>query len=383
MRLQDAILAVAQQPGSTRARADLAMMLQQFNVPHYDTVWEAAARVAAARGDFFDALSICRLHMPGERQNIFIDEVVKAYMHAPPSRATRPVAPKPRNALQLPKDTKLLIQLGVQLGKEVSDVDITNFVSMPDIPIFGDLPEPLLSVLAKNMVPVPLQRGELLIKQGTRDRSCFLVTQGRMRVVQERSDGGQVELAQLDAPAVMGEISLLTANSRRASVVAETLLMAWKIDAHLLSQLGGMHPSLIPQIRTLIRMRLVSNLMRSNRLFAELGEKERMRFLQTFTMHTADVGAEIVREGVPSSGLFILMHGKGTVSVQGRGVIGELNEGDVFGAPSFFRSEPSKVTIAVPEGGLLLQLSKQAYQKLLQSFPHLDQTLRELQLMRY
>lgn len=381
MRLDEVIHRVADKPGSTKERTLLASALQHFQVPGAVKVWETTAFVAAAKGDFFNALSLIRLHLPGSLQGPLLENMVEHYLASPqPHDPPQPNTPQPIN-VQLPRAPKALLQTALQLGTSREGIYLSPHLKLPEFPIFGDLPQDLLLLLLQNMVPVPLKDGELLLRQGTKERACYFLTHGRLRVMKEATNQSPKELARLSAPTLIGEISLLTTVSRRATILADGPGLAWRIDAQLLEHLGKAQTTLLPQIRTMIRMRLVMNLMKAGEIFPKLNETERFELLQAFNMHVIEPNREIIRihERVP--GLFVNMHGEVVVHIQmGNGRMKEvtrLTEGSVFGGPSFFSGTPSRTTITMPEGGLLLQLTPQAYQQICQRYPHMDEQLRQ------
>jgi len=387
MYLQEAILQVAQKPTSIKARVFLASSYQQFDAVNAAKIWEAAVRVAASKGEFFHALALCRLHLPGEQQTQFLKEVLHhAFSPQEKLGMQAPIYPKPKR-LQLPSDGKALIQMALQVGADLQGFSLPKPYQLPEIPIFGDLPEDLYLLMLQTLAPVPLRVGDTLIKQGAKERSCYLVTHGRLRITQLRPDGREIELARVAAPTLMGEIALLTNISRRATVTTESSTMAWRIDSNLLTRLTEKHPSLMPQIRTLIRVRLLSNLIRMNKFFADMDEETRLHFLQAFSMQTVEPESYVIQQGLPTTGLFVLMHGDAAVLVKGaagrNSKLADLTEGDFFGASSFFSSQPSKTTVYMPEGGLILRLTPQSVRSLRSQSPALEQKLLALASQQY
>jgi len=380
LRLREAAQEVVLKPGSTSARVALATALEQTKVEQAEHVWEAAAYVAAAKGDFFNSLAICRLHMAGERQRHFLENILEFYS---PNRGGPKFKPPrlPPRSVRIPDDPFQLVDVAIKTGMDITENKLTHQLEIPEIPIFSSLPKELLLVLLQNMVPIPLQPNDVLIEQGTRGQSCFLLTHGVLSVLQMRPNGEPIQLAKLQGATIIGETSLLSTVSRRATVVSETLGMVWAIDVELLGHLGQMHKTLIPQIRTLIRLRLISNLMNSSDLFAFFGEQERMEVLEHFTMHTIKTGGEVVAQGEISSGILIVMHGEAFIHKKlndgSFAQVAKLNEGDLFGIRSFLLNKPSRTTIWMPEGGLVLRLSMESYQRVRRNHPIFDKKLRE------
>ncbi len=386
MHLYDAVVGVATNPGSTTRRVLLAILIQDYGEQYASLIWEAAAHVAAAKGDFFDALALCRLHLAPNRQKPFLQKLVEHYFGDPTPHEAIPRPPQPRS-IQPPQDHSTLLKMALQIGADQTGIRLTHHVPTPDIPILGDLSKELLVLLLHKMQPIPLQPHETFIKEGDEEKACYLVTHGQIQVTRQQSDGSTIELATLNAPVLTGEIALLTALSRRASVSALTPALAWRISAELISRINEIHSSLFPQIRKLIRNRLIQNLIRSNQLFAELHPQERQALLKAFSMKVAHPNETILKLGEKSSHLFLILHGQALIKeLNALGELEEsqkLTEGSIVGAHPFFNHQPSLVSISMPEGGLLLQLSREKYEELRTQFPQLDTTLRTLDYIHH
>ena len=77
--------------------------------------------------------------------------------------------------------------------------------------LFDLLQGPAFTRLAQT----PVERGDKLITAGTAAEAMYLVYSGRFRVERDR-----VELAEIGAGSVIGEIAFLTGSTRTADVVA-------------------------------------------------------------------------------------------------------------------------------------------------------------------
>ena len=382
MNIREALRMVGEKPGSIRARIQLAMALQEEGHPNAGQVWEAAARVAAAKGEFFHALALCRLYIARAQQERFLVDILRLYKDPQlGARAPGGYTPRPLR-IQIPLQERAMLDLAAQVGTDLAGILPATDLKIPALPVFGELSDTLLQTLFQHLVPVPLRAGDAVIIQGQREENCFLLTQGRFRVVQRRADGQEVELARLEPPSLVGEIALLTHVSRRASVIAEETSLAWRLDSKLLEHLGRQDPNLLAQFRRLLQYRLISNLVRNNRLFHELEEQDRAVFLRSFDFVPVEANTAILHQGRTSPGLFILLHGKGIVAQSLGGAqprpMAEIAEGQVFGAASFLQNRPATASVIMPEGGIVLRLNVQNFQQIRQQIPHLDVILQTL-----
>ena len=93
-------------------------------------------------------------------------------------------------------------------------------------PIFAPLPLTALDLLAERMAPVSFAAGEALMREGERGDSYALIAVGEVEV---SADG--VSLGRAGPGEGVGEIALLHAVPRTASVVAATVVEAFRIDS--------------------------------------------------------------------------------------------------------------------------------------------------------
>jgi CRP/FNR family transcriptional regulator, cyclic AMP receptor protein len=73
--------------------------------------------------------------------------------------------------------------------------------------------------ILKAMVPVKAEAGTAVFKEGERPQGLMVLLEGTVEVIKE---GGGETLATIDAPTVLGEISLLMEGPHTASVRAKT-----------------------------------------------------------------------------------------------------------------------------------------------------------------
>jgi ATP-binding cassette subfamily B protein len=81
------------------------------------------------------------------------------------------------------------------------------------------LPAPIIKELASALVPVSIQKGEVVIRQGDPPGPLYIVESGRLKV-EHLGDGDPRTLAYLREGDVVGEMSLLKSMPRSASVIA-------------------------------------------------------------------------------------------------------------------------------------------------------------------
>lgn len=102
-------------------------------------------------------------------------------------------------------------------------------------------------VLAELITRLPRREfnaGDLLLRQGDPSDHALYVTEGALRVFAD-SSYGRVPLADLEAPRLIGEIGVLAAMPRTASIAAATAGTAYELDAEQIAELGRRDPQFL------------------------------------------------------------------------------------------------------------------------------------------
>jgi peroxiredoxin (alkyl hydroperoxide reductase subunit C) len=96
--------------------------------------------------------------------------------------------------------------------------------------VFPKLKKSALADASSRMRPVIYERGDIIIRQGSRSDKFFIIKEGQVSVIRRTRDGGEVELARLGKGDVFGEMGILTGNRRTADVRADTDVAAYALD---------------------------------------------------------------------------------------------------------------------------------------------------------
>ncbi len=88
------------------------------------------------------------------------------------------------------------------------------------IHIFAGLNEKAISALTAAAQETKVQKGELVVREGSPGREMFLIGQGRVEVVKAAGSPQEVVLARLEAGDFFGEMSIIESRTRSASIRA-------------------------------------------------------------------------------------------------------------------------------------------------------------------
>jgi len=88
------------------------------------------------------------------------------------------------------------------------------------VPLFEGLPEEDLHMLGNGASAVVLRRGGRLCEEGALADACFVVVEGRLKVVLSGRAGSEFIIGMLGPSALAGEVALIDGSARSASLVA-------------------------------------------------------------------------------------------------------------------------------------------------------------------
>lgn len=72
------------------------------------------------------------------------------------------------------------------------------------------------------MIPVAVEPGTVVLREGDRGQGLLVLTEGAAEVVKADPSGGDVVISTVEAPSVVGEMSLITERPHSATVRART-----------------------------------------------------------------------------------------------------------------------------------------------------------------
>jgi len=250
------------------------------------------------------------------------------------------------------------------------------------IPLLSELSEAafrrVLGTLGVRRVPDK----HLVIREGEPGQSFFFVATGEVRVYDTEQSGRQKELARLHENAIFGEMALLSARPRSASVevIGEADLL--EVTRESLAALAGELEQVAAALSQFTRERLLSNLMVTNPLFRPFSRTQQRDLLRRFTAHDVATGTAIIRQGDEGRGLFLVLAGEVDVSSTGPDgastPLATLRAGDVFGEMSLVRGGPTSATVTAASATTVLYLARDYVERIVAAVPEIRNYLQTL-----
>lgn len=250
------------------------------------------------------------------------------------------------------------------------------------IPLLSELSEAAFRRVLGTLVVRRLPDTSLVIREGEPGQSFFFVASGAVRVYDTDGTGKQKDLAKLHENAIFGEMALLSARPRSASVevVGEADLL--EVTRESLAALAGELDQVAAALSEFTRDRLLSNLMATSPLFRPFSRTQQRDLLRRFTSHDVAPGTAIINQGDEGRGLFLVLSGDVEVvstAPDGSPVpLGMLRAGDVFGEMSLIRGGPTSATVKAASAATVLFLAKEYVDRIVQGVPEIRKYLEAL-----
>jgi CRP-like cAMP-binding protein len=252
---------------------------------------------------------------------------------------------------------------------------VSEFPSQfPPVPLLSDLTDRAFAHVLDVAVVQRLAHGTLLIKAGDPGDAFFLLAAGDVRVFTLDEQGQQQELARLHEGAIFGEMALINAQPRSASVEVVGSADVISLGRKALQAAAGELEAIASALDKFTRDRLLKNLLSTSALFKPFTPQQRIDLVRRFTGHEVDEGADIIREGDPGQGLYLLLSGGVEVLKGGDPFptqIAELGPGECFGEISLVLEQPAMATVRATRRSTVLFLAREYFTRLTEALPEI------------
>ena len=254
--------------------------------------------------------------------------------------------------------------------------------SLHPIPLLSTLSEAAFRRVLGTLVLRRLPVGAFVIREGEPGNAFFFVATGQLRVFATDGLGRQTELARLGENAVFGEMALLSAQPRSASVECVTEVDVLEVGRQSLGALADELGAVAEALHGFTRERLLGNLMATSALFKPFNRMQQRDLLRRFTSHDVAPGTVVIQEGEEGRGLFVVLAGELDVTHRasdGQTVtLGALRTGDVFGEMALVRNAPTAATVVAQRQATVLFLAREYVARMVAGVPEIRKYLEAL-----
>lgn len=250
------------------------------------------------------------------------------------------------------------------------------------IPLLSALSEDAFRRVLETLVVRRVSAGERIIAEGEPGESFFFLATGGVRVYATDGLGRDTDLATLRENAIFGEMALISAQPRSASVIAACASDLIEVTRASLAAVADELAQVATALHDFTRERLLANLMATNALFRPFSPVQRRDLLRRFTSHDVAPQTTIIRQGDPGRGLFVVLSGEVEVVQEGPGgaalPLATLRAGDLFGEMAIVRDAATTATVTAARPSTVLYLAREYVERIVAAFPEIRATLEAL-----
>jgi MFS superfamily sulfate permease-like transporter len=144
-------------------------------------------------------------------------------------------------------------------------------LALPDIPVFAGLSEAEHAFIGARLRRAHYEPGEIVIRQGDRDRSLYIVANGTTTVrVSAAGTERQVRLASYARGTIFGEMALLDRQPRSATVTADNDVVCYVLSEAAFEALITERPVIAVRLLANVARELSARLRHATRMISEL-----------------------------------------------------------------------------------------------------------------
>ena len=388
LRLYDAIVAAAPLDYDARIRVgDAALALGDARAAN---VYRATARYCLEAGHPLAALVCARvLEAHGGEADDLLASLVVTYGSESErlgKLATRIALPPDSTTLTVP-DVRLpappdAVATALARAEHATD-KLSGFPeTLHAIPLLSTMSEAAFRRVLGTLVLRRFPANTLVMREGEPGNSFFFVAGGQLRVFATDGLGRQTELARLGEGAVFGEMALLSAQPRSASVACLTEVDLLEVGRQSLATLADELGPVAEALHGFTRERLLGNLMATSALFKPFNRMQQRDLLRRFTSHDVAAGTVVIAEAEDGRGLFVVLSGE--LDVQRRAADGsivtlnQLKIGDVFGEMSLLRNARTAASVIANRPSTVLFLAGEYVARMVAGVPEIKSYLEAL-----
>lgn len=267
------------------------------------------------------------------------------------------------------------------VGKDLSGLGQVQGGALPAVPLLSELSKVDFMAVLATVGLVRKRPGEKIITQGEPGQSFFIVARGEVEVVRTDEQGNSQVLAALQEGAIVGEMALLSRAPRSADVRAKSDTDLLELSVEALGQVSRGADAIARALDKFTRERLIANLLNTAPLFRPLERTQRIDLVRRFVAHEVAAATDLIREGEPGRGLYVLL--TGAVDVWKRDgteklLLATLGTGDVFGEISLLSGAAATATVSAAQRSTVLFLGREYVEKLIDTVPSLRAYLEQL-----
>ena len=142
------------------------------------------------------------------------------------------------------------------------------------VPLFGELPDEQLRLIAFGAVRLELVAGQVLFRQAVKAPCGYVVSSGKLELTVDEGKGKKA-VATCEAGSLVGEIALFIDTKRPATAVAVSASPVIEIDRKLITRMLNEYPHIAVSLRAKLAARLTATVFDLGRVRQALSKIDR------------------------------------------------------------------------------------------------------------
>jgi CRP-like cAMP-binding protein len=250
--------------------------------------------------------------------------------------------------------------------------EIDRLASLPGFPLFAELSQEALAVLADGAELLEADDGQPVFRRGEHADALYAIVEGAVRIdVPTQPVLREGEL--------FGEACLSGSAKRTADVVVQGKLVALRFSRVLLDRVATKAPTFERVLVEALGRRVLASAIATSRLFSPLSLTERRELGLLFDLRRAVSKFPLLSKGKTSDALYVVISDELVVELPS-GEKRAVGAGGVVGERAVLSPGPSDVTVTSPRGAVVLQLTAAKLTKLAAMRPALGKHLATLRI---
>ena len=244
------------------------------------------------------------------------------------------------------------------------------------VPVFSKLSSTSFLKTVPKLQYRKVPAGTVIIEEGAPGDTMMIVASGHVMIVQ----GGD-DIAKLGPGMVVGEMSLLTASKRSATVKAHEDVEYIEFSRADLVAIAKGHPEIATELRAYCYKRLLSNLHNSSPLFKQLDHVTGLMLLSDFKPVGFQAGSVLIKAGEEGQGVWVVATGRVEVTILENDqtvLLATLGPGDVIGEISLIQRQKTSATVTARDKVGALFLDKARFLEVTADNPNFSQWVQNM-----
>lgn len=141
-----------------------------------------------------------------------------------------------------------------ELGKQLQNME-DKIATLTHVELFKTLQQHELLEIAEKLVLTPFAKGDVICRQSTIAHWLFIIVSGSADVFLKSTDGTRKRTETIHVNGLLGEMGLLTGEPRNSTVIANSEVLAYRLDKEAMQKIMENRPAVAKEISEIVAMR--------------------------------------------------------------------------------------------------------------------------------